>query len=139
MAKFEVPDSNDSPDLTPMIDVVFLLIVFFMVVAQQVSEQYVELSDPKLGIASNAKVPESPPNRTIISVDDDPSMGQMIYWGEQPIDMSQISIAVARNPSWKVFLRYHVDIPASVLNDVHEQVLMGGQSNVVFAAFKAAE
>jgi len=32
-----------------------------------------------------------------------------------------------------------VDIPASVLNDVHEQVLMGGQSNVVFAAFKAAE
>ena len=54
MAKFEVPDSNDSPDLTQMIDVVFLLIVFFMVVAQQVSEQYVELSDPKLGIASNA-------------------------------------------------------------------------------------
>ena len=87
MAKFEVPDTNDSPDLTPMIDVVFLLIVFFMVVAQQVSEQYVELSDPKLGIASNAKVPESPPSRTIISVDDDPSMGQMIYWGEQPIDM----------------------------------------------------
>ena len=62
MAKFEVPESNDSPDLTPMIDVVFLLIVFFMVVAQQVSEQYVELSDPKLGIASNAKVPESPPS-----------------------------------------------------------------------------
>ena len=54
-----------------MIDVVFLLIVFFMVVAQQVSEQYVELSDPKPGIASNAKS-LNPPSRTIISVDDDP-------------------------------------------------------------------
>ncbi len=139
MAKFEVPDTNDSPDLTPMIDVVFLLIVFFMVVAKQVSEQYVELSDPKLGIASNAKIPESPPSRTIISVDDDPSMGQMIYWGEQPTDISQVSVAVARNPTWKVFLRYYVDIPASVLNDVHEQVLMGGQSNIVFGAFKSAE
>jgi len=139
MAKFEVPDSNDSPDLTPMIDVVFLLIVFFMVVAQQVSEQYVELSDPKLGIASNAKVPESPPSRTIISVDNDPNMGQMIYWGEQLIDISQISVAVARNPSWKVYLRIHREIPCTSVADVVEQVLIGGQSNVIFSAFKAEE
>ena len=35
MSKYKPPESNDSPDLTPMIDVVFLLIVFFMVVAQK--------------------------------------------------------------------------------------------------------
>ena len=139
MAKFEVPDTNDSPDLTPMIDVVFLLIVFFMVVAQQVSEQYVELSEPKLGIASNAKVPESPPSRTIISVDNDPNYGQRIYWGEQEIEMAQISVAVARNPTWKVFLRIHSEIPCTAVADVFEQVLIGGQSNVIFGAFKAAQ
>ena len=44
MKGFQPPASNDSPDLTPMIDVVFLLIVFFMVVAQRMSEQYIELS-----------------------------------------------------------------------------------------------
>ena len=139
MAKFEVPDTNDSPDLTPMIDVVFLLIVFFMVVAQQVSEQYVELSEPKLGIASNAKVPESPPSRTIISVDNDPNYGQRIYWGEQEIEMAQISVAVARNPTWKVFLRIHSEIPCTAVADVFEQVLIGGQSNVIFGAFKAGQ
>jgi biopolymer transport protein ExbD len=44
MSGYKPPESNDSPDLTPMIDVVFLLIVFFMVVAQRMSEQYIELS-----------------------------------------------------------------------------------------------
>ena len=43
MSRYKPPESNDSPDLTPMIDVVFLLIVFFMVVAQRMSEQYIAL------------------------------------------------------------------------------------------------
>ena len=136
MAKFEVPESNDSPDLTPMIDVVFLLIVFFMVVAQAVSETYKEID---LGIASNAKIPENPPNRTIITVDEDPSLGQTIYWNENVIDMSQISVVVARNPTWKVLLRYQEGIPASILADVHDQVLIGGQSSIIFSAIKSEE
>ena len=42
-----------------MIDVVFLLIVFFMVVAQRMSEQYIELS--ALAVAGNL-VEEAPPS-----------------------------------------------------------------------------
>lgn len=120
-----------------MIDVVFLLIVFFMVVAQKLSEQYVELSPTGLGVASSAKVPESPPSRTIISVDESP-LGQVIYWGEQEIDMSQITTVVARNPSWQVLLRYHNEVPYSVVDEVYKQVINGGQPKVVLASFKSA-
>ena len=134
MAKFEVPDSNDSPDLTPMIDVVFLLIVFFMVVAQRLSEQYIPLSG--LPVAHNSSVKEEPPSRTIISIDETPE-GQKFYWGEQEIDMSQIANAVQRNPKWKVFLRVHPKVTHSVVQDALREIGNGGQADVIFATFKS--
>jgi len=134
MAKFEMPETNDSPDLTPMIDVVFLLIVFFMVVAQRLSEQYIELSG--LPIAANSSVKEEPPTRTIISIDETPS-GQKFYWGEQEIDISQVSVAVKRNPKWKVFLRVHPKVTHAVVQDTLKEIGNGGQADVIFATFKS--
>ena len=134
MAKFSVPDTNDSPDLTPMIDVVFLLIVFFMVVAQRLSEQYIELSG--LPIAANSSVKEEPPSRTIISIDETPE-GQKFYWGEQDIDISQVAVAVKRNPKWKVFLRVHPKVTHSVVQDTLKEIGNGGQADVIFATFKS--
>ena len=58
MKGFEPPASNDSPDLTPMIDVVFLLIVFFMVVANKISERYMKLEN--MPVAKNAMLVETP-------------------------------------------------------------------------------
>ena len=117
-----------------MIDVVFLLIVFFMVVAQRLSEQYIELSG--LPIAANSSVKEEPPSRTIISIDETPE-GQKFYWGEQEIDISQISVAVKRNPKWKVFLRVHPKVTHSVVQDTLKEIGNGGQADVIFATFKS--
>ena len=135
MAKYKAPDTNDSPDLTPMIDVVFLLIVFFMVVAQQMSEQYVELA--KMAVASNSQVKENPPSRTIISIDETPE-GQKFYWGEAEIDISQISFVVKKNPDWKVFLRVHPEVQHSVVQDVMKEIGNAGQSDIIFGTWQVA-
>ena len=135
MAKYKAPDTNDSPDLTPMIDVVFLLIVFFMVVAQQMSEQYVELA--KMAVASNSQVKENPPSRTIISIDET-TEGQKLYWGEAEIDITQISFVVKKNPDWKVFLRVHPEVQHSVVQDVMKEIGNAGQSDIIFGTWQVA-
>ena len=135
MAKYKAPDTNDSPDLTPMIDVVFLLIVFFMVVAQQMSEQYIELA--KMAVASNSQVKENPPSRTIISIDETPE-GQKFYRGEAEIDITQISFVVKKNPDWKVFLRVHPEVQHSVVQDVMKEIGNAGQSDIIFGTWQVA-
>ncbi|HAW97823.1 MAG TPA: hypothetical protein DCX67_04740 [Opitutae bacterium] len=135
MKGFKPPETNDAPDLTPMIDVVFLLIVFFMVVAQRMSEQYVELA--ALAVAGNSQVKEQPPPRTIISIDETPT-GQKFYWGEQEIDLAQIATVVKRNKEWKVFLRVHPKVTHAVVQDVMKEIGNAGQADIIFGTWQVA-
>ena len=135
MKGFKPAETNDAPDLTPMIDVVFLLIVFFMVVAQRMSEQYVELS--AMAVASNSAVKEHPPPRTIISIDETPE-GQKFYWGEAEIDISQIPTVVQKNPESKVFLRVHPKVTHAVVQDVMREIGNAGMADVIFGTWQVA-
>tara|TARA_B100000676_G_C17591616_1_gene587346 strand:- start:162 stop:572 length:411 start_codon:yes stop_codon:yes gene_type:complete len=132
MKAVQLDEGNDSLDLTPMIDVVFLLIVFFLVVAKQVSERYVELE--KMSVAKKSQVAENPPNRTIISIDETPE-GQKFYWGEQEIDLEQVGICVGKNPDWKVFLRVHPKVTHAVVQDTLRAIGNAGQVDVIFATW----
>ena len=60
------PAENDGAfELTPMIDVVFLLITFFMTVTSFASAELIQVAMP---IAPEAKVPEEVGDRQFISV-----------------------------------------------------------------------
>ena len=119
MKGFQAEESNDAPDLTPMIDVVFLLIVFFM------------------AVASRSQVKEQPPPRTIITIDDTPD-GQKFYWGESEIDLNQVGFYVMKHPEWKVFLRVHPKITHSLVQDVLKEIGNAGQADIIFGTWQVA-
>ena len=133
MRGWEPEETNDAPDLTPMIDVVFLLIVFFLVVAQRMSEQYIEIE--KLAVAKMAEVKESPPARTIISIAQSLD-GPKYYWGETEIYLADISSYVAKYEKQKVFLRVDQRVTHGVVQEVLREIGEGGQVDVIFGVFQ---
>ena len=126
-------DSNDAPDLTPMIDVVFLLIVFFLVVAQRMSEQYVEIE--KLAISKIAIIEEEPPPRTILSIAHTEE-GPQYYWGEMNIYLKDVSTFVKKNKEQKVFLRVDQRITHGIVQEVLREIGEGEQVDVIFGVFQ---
>ncbi len=58
---------DEEVDMAPMIDMVFLLLVFFMVSSHLQSEEYIKMEIPK---AVSAKIPEDRSDRMVVSVDE---------------------------------------------------------------------
>ena len=89
-------------EMTPMIDVVFLLIAFFMTLISFISSELIKIELPE---AEQAIIPEDPGDRQYISIDNE---GQA-HWGAKPISYEALPLelekARQRNPRIKVYLR----------------------------------
>jgi len=103
--KIEREDQN-AINLTPMIDIVFLLIIFFMV-----STKFSELNDVERELAvnipavSNATALTAAPNKRVIEVDSDGS----ISLDQQPVTLNELSLKLSaaqrQYPKLGVFIR----------------------------------
>ena len=80
-------DGNDLPDLTPMIDIVFLLIVFFMTVATLQVQELIEIDVP---IAADAVIPDDRSARAVVTIQNDGAL----FFGSQPISIDDLSAYV---------------------------------------------
>lgn len=132
--KWELPDSDDEPDLTPMIDIVFLLIVFFMTVANVVTAQKKPIAVP---VADNARVPETQENREVITVVPD---GQ-IYLGTQAVSLQDLKAIVAEGlrmvPDYQVLLRVDALTPFTHTRDVMTTCAGVGAVDIIFATYQS--
>ncbi|KAA3608156.1 MAG: biopolymer transporter ExbD [Planctomycetota bacterium] len=91
MSRRRQAETEVEVDMTPMIDLTFLMIIFFIIV-NDLSQQ--ELEDLKLPIAVTAVNDEPPPNRPILNVMPDGEIRykrKPIYWdGIEPVGTDPI-------------------------------------------------
>lgn len=76
---------DEEVDMAPMIDMVFLLLVFFMVSSHLQSEEYIDMEIPE---ATAAKVPEDRSGRLVVSIEfqPDPDVESRIFLGSTPME-----------------------------------------------------
>ncbi|OLA85257.1 MAG: hypothetical protein BHW65_03930 [Verrucomicrobia bacterium CAG:312_58_20] len=124
------PAENDGAfELTPMIDVVFLLITFFMTVTSFASAEMIQVAMP---IAPQAKVPDDIGDRQYISVTED----GIYFLGAFKSDLEHIKIALeARNAKegFKgAYIRADSHTPYKYIDELMKTCADAGVYNILF-------
>lgn len=131
--KWELEQTDDEPDLTPMIDIVFLLIVFFMTVASVVTAKRVEIDAP---IATNSVIAETQENRDTASLLED---GTIFYRAaEVTIEELQgfLTESLSQNPKMQLLLRIDTATPYSHTRDLMAACAEVGAVNIIFTTYQ---
>ncbi len=121
--------------MAPMIDMVFLLLVFFMTVASVAkSQRQVELELPD---SEESKVPEDASGRSIISVD---AAGNF-FIGDQPHTLDQIKTAITArmkaDPKLKVQIRADQNTEYESVRKLLKAAAEAGAYEIIYATYEA--
>ncbi len=127
-----VDDFEVDIDMSPMIDMVFLLLIFFIVAAAMV-----EVKVPvALPAASAAKVPDEVTGRLNLSV----GVDETIYIGSVPVSRDelkkQLSLELDANPNLRVFIRSDENVPYRINRSIMAACAEMGAVNLIYAAFE---
>lgn len=131
--KIQIPD--DAPagfQMAPMIDIVFLLIIFFMVAADMSQQERVPV---KIPLASHSVRPKDPSGRGVISIN---AAGD-VYAGTEKVNMDQLydltRTRMGENPRFKMFLRADRLTPHKHVREVMKVVADAGVVDIIFASY----
>ncbi len=119
-------------DMSPMIDMVFLLLIFFIVASQIVDEK------PKVNIptASAAKVPEDTADRLMITVTDD----ERFFLRLQEVPFEELTLKIQQefeaNPELRMLIRADGDVPYKTSEKIMKACAEVGAVDIIFAAFE---
>ena len=109
--------AEDDVNLTPMLDVVFILLIFFIVTAQFIKEPGVPIVRPEVDNKAQVK-----PLAILIAIDKNSD----IYIDKKKISPDEIGFTFKQlredNPKGEVVVQADVDAEAEVLVDVMETI-----------------
>lgn len=131
------PETDMEPDMTPMIDVVFLLIIFFMVITDMTQQ---DLEDLQLPVATNAVADKPKPDefRPVVNIKVDGSIWvkRTMYFDPEAPDeykklrefLADVAVKMKRNPETNddlpdepLLVRADMNTPFKYVQKVMEQ------------------
>ena len=134
MKPLQLEQNTELPDLTPMIDIVFLLIVFFMTVASLQVQERIPITVP---VAETASLPEDRRNRIVLTLKENGS----IFYGSQAIKIDEIVPLILDskhiNQDTKLYIRADAKVSFKEVRQVFSAAAEGGMLNVIFATFQS--
>ena len=128
------PDEYDDAKfaMAPMIDMVFLLLVFFMCASHVSSQTHLSLNMPQ---ASAGVVPRDRADRWIINVLEDGTL----HSGPETVDLDTlrtlISDAARRKPDLRVYLRADANVPHREIAPVMAVMAEAGIDDFIFGVY----
>lgn len=120
--------------LAPMIDMTFLLLVFFMVTTK-ISKEQVKM-EIKLPVASNAVIPSNLADRDIISID---AQGQY-FVGQNPMTKKELTAYIKERfknfPPLRLYVRADKNTPGKQIKELMKIASEAGALNVIFGTYQ---
>jgi len=132
--KIKQPSREDAQvDMAPMIDLVFLLLIFFMVASVVTELDKKEVNIPE---SEYAKVPEDTKGRMMLSVD----ANNQIYVGTAPVTIDELKVAIEReldlNPNLRVLIRADQAVLYETLKTIMIACGEVGATDLIYATFE---
>lgn len=125
-------DGGESIELTPIIDVLFLLLTFFILAASFVAPSI----DVTLAEAENAAASQSQIERVTFSID----KTGVVHFDKDPIEIENID-AILQNKALDTAIVFNVDAeaPFNAFIDVMDRVKTNGYTNFLINANQKSE
>ncbi len=129
------PDDEMGFQLAPMIDMTFLLLIFFMVTTKISKEQIKE--EVKLPVASNAIIPEDVSNRDIISID---AQGRY-FIGQEIADKKRLAEYLKKRfentPPLRLYIRADQKTSGKKIKEIMKMAADAGALDVIFGSYQS--
>jgi len=133
--KITPPNIDDARfDMTPMMDIVFQLIAFFMIVSTFLTLEKVEVELP---VAPNAALAENQQGRVLLAIQADGTT----WLGARPVPLEELGPIIAEwqreHPQGKVVIRSDRDTPYAMVRQVMRLCRDLGLSDLIFASYQS--
>lgn len=127
-------DTEPGFQMAPMIDITFLLIIFFMLVARQTQSQFKEIDNP---VAEHSVIAQERGDRGVITVGADDTL----YLGAYPATLDEVGDMirdrVALNPEFRVQLRVDARVRHARTREVLAACAEAGALDILFSTYQS--